>query len=99
MGPRRGTPLGLAYRGNGNGAGTEREESEREPTRRRLAALFAAISSEITARFTCTLAVAGANFEDTQRMRRELLRRVIARDPNLTSSVRRRPKAHRGYFS
>ena len=36
--------------------------------RRRLAALFAAISSEITARFTCTLAVAGANFEDTQRM-------------------------------
>ena len=47
-----------------NGAGTEREESEREPTRRRLAALFAAISSEITDRFTDTLAVAGANFED-----------------------------------
>ena len=45
-------------------AGTEREESEREPTRRRLAALFAAISSEITDRFTDTLAVAGANFED-----------------------------------
>jgi uncharacterized membrane protein YccC len=48
---------------------------------RRLAALFAAISSEITRRFARTLAVAGANFDETQRLRRELLRRVIALDP------------------
>jgi uncharacterized membrane protein YccC len=48
---------------------------------RRLGALFAAISSEITGRFTGTLAVAGANFDETQRIRRELVRRVIALDP------------------
>jgi uncharacterized membrane protein YccC len=48
---------------------------------RRLATLFAAISSEITARFTGTLTVAAANFDETQRVRRELLRRVIALDP------------------
>jgi uncharacterized membrane protein YccC len=48
---------------------------------RRLAALFAAISSEITGRYTGTLAVAGANFDDTQNVRRELLRQVIALDP------------------
>jgi uncharacterized membrane protein YccC len=48
---------------------------------RRLAALFAAISSEITGRYTGTLAVAGANFDDTQNVRRELVRRVIALDP------------------
>src|SRR5438552_11021207 len=34
--------------------------------RRRLATLFAAISSEITGRYTGTLKVAGANFDDTQ---------------------------------
>src|ERR1700746_1967241 len=48
---------------------------------RRLATLFAAISSEITGRFAGTLAVAGANFEETQKVRRELLRHVIALDP------------------
>jgi uncharacterized membrane protein YccC len=48
---------------------------------RRLATLFAAISSEITSRFAGTLAVAGANFDDTQEVRRELTRRVIALDP------------------
>jgi uncharacterized membrane protein YccC len=48
---------------------------------RRLAALLAAISSEITGRFARTLAVAGANFDETQKVRRELLRRVIALDP------------------
>src|ERR1700760_3498263 len=48
---------------------------------RRLATLFAAISSEITSRFAGTLAVAGANFDDTQEGRRELTRRVIALDP------------------
>jgi uncharacterized membrane protein YccC len=49
--------------------------------RRRLATLFAAISSEITCRYTGTLKVAGANFDDTQAVRRELTRRVIALDP------------------
>jgi uncharacterized membrane protein YccC len=48
---------------------------------RRLAALFAAISSEITSLYTGTLAVAGANFDDTQQVRWKLLRRVIALDP------------------
>jgi hypothetical protein len=50
-------------------------------TQRRLAALFAAISSEIASRLTGTLAVAGANFDETQKVRRELVRRVIALDP------------------
>jgi uncharacterized membrane protein YccC len=49
--------------------------------RRRLATLFAAISSEITRRYAGTLAVAGANFDDTQEVRREIVRRVIALDP------------------
>src|SRR5262245_58453799 len=40
--------------------------------RRRLGALFAAISSEITARFAGTLRVAGANFDDIQQVRPEL---------------------------
>ena len=48
---------------------------------RRLAALFAAISSEITSLYTGTLAVAGADFDDTQQVRWKLLRRVIALDP------------------
>ena len=48
---------------------------------RRLGAVFAAISSEVTGRFVATLAVAGANFDETQKVRRELVRRVIALDP------------------
>ncbi len=48
---------------------------------RRLAALFAAISAEITNGFTGTLMLARAEFEKTQTIRRELVRRVIALDP------------------
>jgi len=48
--------------------------------RRRLAALLAAVSTEITRRFSGTLAAAGAGFEEAQAMRRELVRRVIALD-------------------
>jgi uncharacterized membrane protein YccC len=48
---------------------------------RRLAALFAAISSEIAGRFIGSLAAAGGNFDDTQAVRREFTRRVIALDP------------------
>jgi uncharacterized membrane protein YccC len=50
-------------------------------TRRRLATLFADLSAEITGRFTRTLATAGAGFEETQTIRREFVRRVIALDP------------------
>jgi uncharacterized membrane protein YccC len=50
-------------------------------TRRRLAILFAGLSAEIAGRFTRTLATAGAGFEETQTIRREFVRRVIALDP------------------
>ena len=49
--------------------------------RRRLAALFAALSAETTGRFTGTLALAGPEMPETQPARRELVRRVIALDP------------------
>ncbi len=48
---------------------------------RRLAALFAALSGEITGRFTGMLALAGPEMPETQPARRELARRVIALDP------------------
>ena len=54
---------------------------------RRLAALLAAIASEIASRFTGTLAVAGANFDDTQRIRWEFVRRVIALDPVIDEAI------------
>jgi hypothetical protein len=49
--------------------------------RRRLAALFAALSAEITGRFTGMLARAGPEMPETQPARQELVRRVIALDP------------------
>ncbi len=55
--------------------------------RRRLATLFAAISAEISGRFAGTLATAGAEFENTQTVRRELLRRVIALDPVIDEAL------------
>ena len=48
---------------------------------RRLAALFAALSAEITGRFTRMLALAGPELPETQPARRELVRRLIALDP------------------
>ncbi len=48
---------------------------------RRLAALFAALSAEITGRFTSMLALAGPDLPETQPARQELVRRVIALDP------------------
>jgi uncharacterized membrane protein YccC len=48
---------------------------------RRLAALFAALSAEITGRFTGMLALAGPEMPETQPARQELVRRVIALDP------------------
>jgi hypothetical protein len=55
--------------------------------RRRLATSFAAISSEITSRVVGTLTVAGANFENTQQVRWELARRVIALDPTIDEAI------------
>ena len=49
--------------------------------RRRLAGLFAALAAEITGRFTGMLALAGSELPETQPIRRELVRRVIALDP------------------
>jgi uncharacterized membrane protein YccC len=54
---------------------------------RRLASLFATISIEISSRFTGTLANAGAGFEETQAVRRELVRRVIALDPVMDEAL------------
>jgi hypothetical protein len=51
---------------------------------RRLAALFAATASGIADRFTDTLTVVGASFDDTQQIRWEFVRRVIALDRSLT---------------
>jgi uncharacterized membrane protein YccC len=55
--------------------------------RRRLATLFAAISVEISRRFTGTLATAGARFEETQTVRRELVRRVIVLEPVIDEAL------------
>ena len=56
-------------------------------SRRRLAMLFARLSAEIARRFTGTLVIAGAEFEDTQAIRRELVRRVIALDPAIDEAL------------
>ena len=55
--------------------------------RRRVASLFAQLSAEIVCRFAGTLADAGAEFEQTQTIRRELLRRVIALDPAVDEAL------------
>jgi uncharacterized membrane protein YccC len=55
--------------------------------RRRLAALFSGISSEISERFTRTLAMAETDFDGTQQVRRELARRVIALDPIIDEAL------------
>jgi uncharacterized membrane protein YccC len=55
--------------------------------RRRVAGLFADLSSEIAGRFTATVADAGAEFEQTQTIRRELVRRVIALDPVIDEAL------------
>ncbi len=55
--------------------------------RRRLATLIAAISAEIGTRFIGTLATAGGEFEGTQTVRRELVRRVILLDPVIDEAL------------
>jgi len=55
--------------------------------RRRLAMQFARLSAEIASRFAGTLLIAGAEFESTQTIRRELTRRVIALDPIIDEAL------------
>jgi uncharacterized membrane protein YccC len=54
---------------------------------RRLAALFAALATEIASRFSATLAIAGRAPLDTQQARRELVRRVIELDPIIDEAI------------
>ncbi len=54
---------------------------------RRLAALFAALSAEITGRFTGLLARAGPQLPETMPARRDLIRRVIALDPVIDQAL------------
>src|SRR5712671_222378 len=55
--------------------------------RRRLAAVFGAISAEISGRFANTVALAGPDLPDTQPVRRELVRQVIALDPVIDEAL------------
>jgi uncharacterized membrane protein YccC len=55
--------------------------------RRQLAAQFAELSSAITAGVIRTLAVAGHEFVDTQPVRHELTRRVVALDPVIDQTL------------
>jgi uncharacterized membrane protein YccC len=59
---------------------------------RRLAALFAALSAEIAGRFTGSLSLAGPELPDTQPMRREFVRRVIALDPVIDEAIGESPR-------
>ena len=56
-------------------------------TPRRLALLFANLSAEIMSWFTGTLVLAGPELPDTQPVRREFIRRVIALDPIIDQSI------------
>jgi uncharacterized membrane protein YccC len=55
--------------------------------RRRLGTLFAGLLAEIAGRFAGTLMIAGAKFEETQAIRREFIRRVIALDPVIDEAI------------
>jgi uncharacterized membrane protein YccC len=55
--------------------------------RRRLAALFAAISAEITWGFIGTLSLTGPRLSATQPVRRALIRRVTALDPVIDEAI------------
>src|SRR6266481_3205071 len=59
---------------------------------RRLATLFAALSAEIAGRFTGSLALAGPELPETQSMRREFTRRVIALDPVIDEAIGESPQ-------
>jgi uncharacterized membrane protein YccC len=54
---------------------------------RRLAASFAVLATEISSRFSATLAIAGRSALETQQARRELTRRVIELDPIIDEAI------------
>jgi hypothetical protein len=54
---------------------------------RRLATLFADISTEVMRRFVCTLALAGPELPETQPMRQERIRRVVELDPIIEDAI------------
>ena len=54
---------------------------------RRLAGLFADITAEITRQFTVTLSQTGAGAVDSRRIRRELIRRVVALEPVIDEAI------------
>ena len=55
--------------------------------RRRLAALLAALAADIARQFTGMLAGPGSGLQETQAVRRELIRRVIALDPVIDETI------------
>jgi len=54
---------------------------------RRLATLFASLAAGIMAKFTGTLQAARSNQPDTQPIRRDFIRRVIALDPTIDQAI------------
>ena len=56
-------------------------------TRRRLATLLAALTQQITHQFVATLTATGSDLPDTQPIRREFIRRVIALDPTIDQAI------------
>jgi hypothetical protein len=54
---------------------------------RRLATSFAALASEIASRFTDSLGRVGAKLRETQPIRRELVKQVIALDPIIDEAI------------
>ncbi len=69
------------------GAGVVLAITDLGGVRRQLAAQFAELSSAITAGLIRTLAVAGHEFVDTQPVRHELTRRVVALDPVIDQAL------------
>jgi uncharacterized membrane protein YccC len=59
---------------------------------RRLAALFAALTVELTGRFSGSLALAGSELPETQPVRRELVRRISALDPVIDEAIGESPQ-------
>lgn len=55
--------------------------------RRRLATLFAGLAAGITTGLTRTLAMAGPELPDTQPIRRDFIRRVVALDPLIDQTI------------
>jgi uncharacterized membrane protein YccC len=55
--------------------------------RRRLASLLAEVTQQVTSRFVGSLGAAGPEAPDTQPLRREFLRQVIALDPTIEQAI------------